>query len=407
MKIIELFKKSDPAHKKSLWFFLSAYFFVLFNYPLVRASSTTFFLEAFGAKSSPAAWLWAVLFLSVTIFVCNKLQARFSVQKVFLSMSILSAMLFAISTWGIGAHFRFLAWIPFVWKEIYIVLQVHLLLAYANNFFHKEEFKIMLGPVGAVGSLGGILGGVSTKFLSALGGTSLVMVTGVVFVVLPAILFLFTSTRKNEQVEERVDPLTSLNTSDIRKYVFYIASIVAVTQFIINIADFKFNLAFELGVLDSGERTGYLGNIYTVTNILTFIFQFIVLPLVLPRVSEKNYHLFISLSYFVCMISFLGQDGLLPIAALYVYFKASDYSLFSAGKEILYHPLEKTQKYGAKYLTDMLVYRLSKALIAVVLIYLQTSLILNILMGFFLILWLGLILKLFKLHGQLFVKRLS
>ena len=46
--------------------------------------------------------------------------------------------------------------------------------------------------------------------------------------------------------------------------------------------------------------------------------------------------------------------------------KAIDYSLFSSAKEVMYHPLSRLQKYGAKYITDMFVYRLSKALISFV-----------------------------------------
>jgi len=94
--------------------------------------------------------------------------------------------------------------------------------------------------------------------------------------------------------------------------------------------------------------------------------------------------------------------GLLPVAILYAYFKSSDYSLFSAGKEILYQPLLPEQKYGAKYLTDMLVYRLSKAAVSAVLIYLQSSTILNMLMLTFLFIWIVLVVELFRVRKELF-----
>jgi len=202
----------------------------------------------------------------------------------------------------------------------------------------------------------------------------------------------------------RKSPVASLDTPDLKKYVLYICVMVALAQFIINIADFKFNLAFELAVPTKDLRTGYLGNIYTWTNALTFVFQFLFLPFILPRVSEKNLHLFIPLSYLVCLIALIfgSQIGLLPIAMLYIYFKAADYSFFSAGKEILYQPLEGSQKYGAKYLTDMLVYRSAKALIAFILIYLQTPSILDMIMIGFLFLWLFVVVKLFSLHRKLF-----
>ena len=398
MKIVELLKKSDPAYRKHLWIFLVAYFLVLFNYPLIRASSITLFFEAFGAKSSPAALFWSVAFLSVSIYTCNKLQAKFSVQKVFLWASI-----FSVATFLISGIFK-VAYVAFIWKEIYIVIQVHLLLAYANNFFKKEDFKVLVGPVGAAGSLGGILGGLLTSAISQHSGTLNVLWVGLLFVFVPALFFLMTpSTRPANETTPKTSPLASLNDPLVRKYVFYIASVVALTQFMINILDFKFNLAFEAAISDSSARTSYLGGIYTWTNFATFLMQVFLLPYILPRVSDRNYHLFIPTSFLVCVTILMSGfgAGLMSVAVIYIYVKAADYSLFSSGKEILYQPLHPEQKYGAKYLTDMLVYRTSKALVAAVLIYLQSSTILNVLMIVLLLFWMIMIIKLFTIHRKL------
>jgi ATP:ADP antiporter, AAA family len=405
MKIIELLRSNDPKYKGHLWFFLGAYFFVLFNYPLVRAASTTMFFEEFGAKSSPLAWLWTVVFLSLSILIFNKFQSRHSVQKVFFWASAFSMVLFGLSTLAFIFNIKYLSFASFVWKEIYIVLQVHLLLAYANNFFKKEEFKLIVGPVGAAGSIGGIFGGLLTSYISQKWGTIYVASFSLIFVLIPAILFLYTpNLRKKSEGEKSISPLASLNDKRVKNYIFHIALIVMLSQFIINIADFRFNINFEQSIALSSDRTAYLGWVYTWTNFLTFILQFVCLPLVLPRISEKSLHLFIPISYLVTSVGlfFISGNMLLPIAAFYVYLKAADYSLFSGGKELLYQPLLAEQKYGAKYLTDMLVYRISKALIAAVLIYLQTSFILNGMMIGFLILWLVLVIKIFRIHRRLF-----
>lgn len=404
MNLFSLWKESDTSFRKNLVLFILAYFLVLFNYPLVRASSTAFFFEAFGAKSSPVALFVSVFFLAFSIMACNRIQAGSVVQKVFLFASVFSSLVMVGGTFGFLSGLKTWSYAPFIWKEIYIVLQVHLLLAYANTFFSRDQFKLLLGPVGAAGSLGGILGGLLTTYLSADAGPVLVMWTGVVFMVIPAILFLFTRPVLGKQVEKKSSPLKSLDTPGIRKYVFYVAGVVLLTQFVINIADFMFHVEFEKSISSSSERTGYLGQLYTLTNLLTLIFQVLLLPIILPRVSERNFHLFIPVSYFVSIALMLTGSGigLLPIAALFVYLKAADYSLFSSGKEVLYQPLLPEQKYGAKYLTDMLVYRAGKAVVALVLIYLQSSTILNMLMFIFLGIWIILIIRLFKLHRQLF-----
>ncbi len=404
MKLTDLWKESDTSFRKNLLVFLVSYFLVLFNYPLIRASSTAFFFEAFGAKSSPIAMFVAVFFLALSIMVCNRIQAGSVVQKVFLFASLFSGLVFLGSTLGYLSGLKYLSYLPFIWKEVYIVIQVHLLLAYANNYFTRDQFKLLLGPVGAIGSIGGIFGGMLTSYLSGLSGTNHVMWTGLAFVVLPGIVFMFTQSVKGTTEEKGISPLRSLDTKAIKKYVFYVAMIVFLTQFVINIADFMFHLEFEKTIASSHDRTSYLGQLYSMTNLLTLIFQVVLLPFLLPRVSERNFHLFIPLSYVVSIgLIFTGSGmGLLPIAALFTYLKAADYSFFSSGKEVLYQPLKPEQKYGAKYLTDMLVYRGGKAVVALVLIYLQSSTILNMLMFIFLGLWIILIIKLFHLQRKLF-----
>lgn len=405
MKILHLLGKNDSRYQGHLKFFLFSYFLVLFNYPMVRASSTTMFFEEFGAKSSPLAWLITVGALSLAIVIFNTFQARHSVQKVMFWVSMVSTLIFGLSVLGFTSQVRYASYLSFIWKEICIVLQIHLLLAYANNYFRKEDFKSIIGPVGAVGSIGGIFGGIVTTYLSKTYGTNFVAWFSLLFVLLPGFLFLKTPILRGEGQETKASPIRTINVKGVRQYVFHIGLVVMLTQFVINIADFKFNLAFEQSITSSRERTAYLGLIYSWTNTISLLLQFVLLPFLLPRVSERSIHLFIPISYMVLLVGVLitgSISPLLPVAIFYTYLKASDYSLFSAGKELLYQVLAPEQKYGAKYLTDMLIYRFAKALIAAVLIYLQTSFMLNMLMITFLLLWLILIVRTFTIQRRLF-----
>jgi ATP:ADP antiporter, AAA family len=400
MRIVKLIQDSTPSFKKNLFIFLAAYFFVLLNYPLVRSAGTTFFLETFGAKSSPIAWVWSVLFLSVTVYVSNRLQARMTVQRLFFIVTLLSLFIFASATVALKNGSSLSAYGPFIWKDIYIVLQVHLLLAYGNNYFRKQDFKLLIGLIGGVGSLGGVLGGYLTSLLGQSYGTEVVMWLGLLFTLIPAVLFMLTSSILTE-TKKHQSPMATL-TPAVKMYVFWVAAVVATTQFIINIADLQFNLAFEAFVIGATQKTTYQGYIHMATNAVTFIFQFLLVPLILPRVTEKNYHLSLPLAYGALLgLLLLAPMGFFPVASFFILLKASDYSFFSSGKEVLYQPLSSEQKYGAKYLTDMLVYRVAKAVIAAVLIYLQSSFMLNMMMVIFLAVWIILIIQLFKLHRQL------
>jgi hypothetical protein len=65
--------------------------------------------------------------------------------------------------------------------------------------------------------------------------------------------------------------------------------------------------------------------------------------------------------------------------------------------------MKPLQKYGAKYFTDMLVYRSSKAVIAGVLIYLQDPEILFWIMCVALLAWMVIVKFIFSLHRKIFL----
>jgi AAA family ATP:ADP antiporter len=381
-----------------------SYFVILFNYPFVRASSTTLFVEAFGAKASPQGWLAAVILLIAAVAISNRLQARLGFHKTFAIVSCASIFLFTVSYWAYQQGMSWGAFAAFAWKEVYIVLQVHLILAYANSWLKRQEFLKWVGPLGALGSLGGVAGGLATSWLARTEGTGATLMVGQIFIFLPALIALFLDKIEGTEATyvDDMSPLKSLSTPEIKRYVMYVAAIVALSQIVINIADFQFGILFEAAIEETNKRTAYLGEIYTATNALTFVLQIVILPLMLKRLKERTLHLLIPLSYLLCLAFGLNSGALMASAVFYTYLKASDYSFFSAGKELLYHPLTPVQKYGAKYFTDMLVYRASKAAMAGVLIYFQSeAMLIGVMIGALLI-WLALVFLTFNQYRRIF-----
>jgi AAA family ATP:ADP antiporter len=395
-----------PFSTRNFVILASSYFLVLLNYSMVRAATTAEFIGAYGAKASPWGWLLAIVLLVLAVAGSNRLQARLGFHRAFFFVSLFSVVVFLLSHWAHLQGIREGALVLFSWKEAYIVMQVHLLLAYGNSWMSKEHFLRWVGPLGAAGGLGGTLGGLLTRFVASAHGTDATLLVGLFFIFLPACLALLLLKIPGSRAVKKheVSPLRSLDDPAVLRYVWCIAAITALTQFVINIADFQFSLVFENTIQDSATRTAYLGDVYTVTNGLTLVFQLAILPLGLRYVSERALHFFIPLSYGVCFAVGVGwgAGSLLAASGLYTFMKASDYSLFSSAKELLYHPLKPLQKYGAKYLTDMIVYRASKAGIAAVLLYFQTPLMLNVLMATFLGLWLLMVFVTFRQHKRLF-----
>jgi AAA family ATP:ADP antiporter len=381
-----------------------SYFFLLLSYPLIRASSTAYFFEAYGAKSTPLAWLWAIMILSICVWGLNLAQKKRGSWWLMSVTSLFSSLIF-FGCWLLYQQgFLFGAYGFFVWKEVYIVLLVHLMLAYINSLLSREHFKKRIGIIAGAGSLGGILGGLLTTQLSQTDQTNVIFLLGVVFILVPGLMTFLTP---NFHIAHENHPSTafaSLDNQKMKKYVFFIIVITILSQWIINIADFKFNLVFEKSILSSQGRTAFLGQIYTYTNLLTLGMQLLILPVVLRRLKEKSIHLMIPIFYFISfgVGLFFGQSFLLVSSGFYLFLKSVDYSLFSGAKEFLYQPMDSAQKYATKYLTDMIAYRGGKGCIALILVYTQNPQFLNLIMLGCMGIWIGLLFPLFKLHQELF-----
>ncbi len=160
----------------------AGYFAILLNYPMVRAGSTTLFVEAYGAKASPQGWLLAVMLLIVTVTAANSLQKKWGFHRTFIATSVVSVIIFITSFWLYQQGIKPGAFSIFAWKEIYIVLQVHLFLAYANAWLPRADFLRWIGPLGGLGSVGGVLGGLITSELARRYGTGVTFMVGQVFV---------------------------------------------------------------------------------------------------------------------------------------------------------------------------------------------------------------------------------
>ena len=131
---------------------------------------------------------------------------------------------------------------------------------------------------------------------------------------------------------------------------------------------------------------------------MSLLVQIFVIPFLFQLVKKKTVHQFIPIFYL--LIAFVGfilsGSSLIAVAATFVFFKGLDYSIFSTAKELLYFPLGARQKYGAKYVVDMFVYRFGKGPISLILIFFQSPKFVNTLLFISLLAWLCLVAPLFK-----------
>ncbi len=365
-KFINFYKDLSPEFKKVNFYVLLTYFLILFSYPLMRSATSAIFYEVYTAKEYSFATFIGVIVLMGIIFISNKWQTKLGIHKLYFTLGMISIFLILFSYSFFQSGHKEMAYVLFAIKESYIVLMLHTCLAFVNAYYGLEQLKRFIGPIGGVGALGGILGGQLTSFLAKAYGTGSVVTASLVFISLSVMTFFMTKDVKVKGMgtSKSITPIKSV--LGVKKYVFLIAAIVGISQFVIYIADLQFNIIFEQVVETKDARTAYLGEFYSIVNFVSIVMQMLVLPYLLMRFKLKNIFFVIPLLYFLVLVTGLsvGASSLMVAASVFIVFKGTDYSIFNSVKEVMYNPLLSLQKFGAKYITDMFVYRTSKALIA-------------------------------------------
>lgn len=390
----------DQETKKHSFYIFLTYFFALFSYPLARSSTGAMFYESYTSANYSFATFISVIVLIFVVTFSNRIQKKIGIHHLYGLIGGVTILSFGIAFYLHQHGVKEAAYGLFAIKEVYIVLVIHLCLAFSNSYFSMEQVKRLYGPLGGAGSIGGIIGGQLTSSLAKSQGTNTVFYISLLIIFFTIIAFYQTKKAhlKEDIKEKKHSPLKSIE--GVRKYVFLIALVVALTQFVIFIADLQFNIVFEKVVAAKDARTSYLGDLYKYVNIVTLFLQFIVLPYLLMRVKIKSIFFFVPLLYLSLILGGLsiGSGTLYVVAIVFVSMKATDYSIFSVAKEVMYHPLESTQKYGAKYITDIFVYRAAKALIAFFMGFFAIIEMgsLNTLQAIFISLWIVAIIYLFK-----------
>lgn len=372
------------------------FFLILFTYPLVRSTTTAIFIQHHGAASTPTVWFFSIFVLAAAIGVYNRFQAKVSVHALFVWTCLISVCLFGLGVLALSQGFSLVAYFLYIWKEAYIILLVHMALGYLNTSIDVNLAKMLYGPFGAVGSLGGLLGGICTTILAAnffeawailLLSCVLIVITGLVFAGMSRKNCLSQQTRDQSKENIKRSPLESLK--GVYPYIACICLVIVMTQFCINLVNFKFNLLFDQLIESEREKTQYLGLVYSTINGLSLFVQMLIVPLVMRYFGLKAIHLSIPIIYLGFVLAGLIGDvgSLFLVSMAFVAVKGLDYSLFSAAKELLYFALDAKQKFGAKYLVDMFFYRFGKGLISLLLIFYQSIYFVNTMLILSLVVW--------------------
>ncbi len=386
--------------------------FTLVGYELIRSAATVLFKTAYGAENLPLvmAAMPVVVFAGVALYgwVLSQLGPR----RTLLVTSLGSGLIILCCYLVVMTGNKTITPVLFLVKEFYIVLLIEQYWSYINSSLSPATGRKLNGPITGIAGLGGAIGG-SLVAVSAesLGTETMILLAAVSL--LPAALVsnltyvIHGEPRIPETVHGKAHHYMGWQLIRSNPTLSCLLAIVFSSQIIAAVLDFKFQEL--LSVEFTGRRdqeTAFQGRFWGTLNTSVLALQFLITPLLLTFIALRWVHLLLPLIHLTAIAVALYQPNVWTVGAAFFLFKAFDYSLFRAAKELLYIPLGFNERYRAKEVIDVFGYRSGKGGSSVAIVMLQNAGILMsqyyLAIGFMVTaLWLGLIFPLTRSEKEI------
>ncbi len=338
---------------------------LLGGYELVRSASQSLFIGAYGAHNLPGVMALAPVGTLLMIWGYGRLLSLAGARRAMLLTCLCTGAALLACHAAIAAGAKVATGCLYVLREAYIVLMVEQIWSFINSVFRAGECRKLNGAICGIASLGAIGGAWLAHLLAAsLGSANLL--------VLAALLLAPTGLLAAAAYRLGGEPLPAPGEAGGRqghlggrlllrdRTLLLLALLVAATQVVSTVLDLNLSRFVEQAIPDLDARTRWFGGFYAGLNLGAALFQFVATPLLLHCAPPRRVHLGIPLAHLGACLAAILAPSLLTAGLAYYLFKALDYSVFRAAKELLYVPLSFDARYRSKELIDAFGYRLAK-----------------------------------------------
>ncbi len=339
--------------------------FLLFGYEFVRSVAQSLFVEAYGTDKLPWVMAAAPLGTFLMVYGYGRLLSATGPRLAIILSTALSAFTLLACQKAMLAGFAPATAILYIFREAYIVLLVEQVWSFLNSTLNDSEGRKLNGLVCGLASLGPIAGGLMVKAYAQSWGSANLLLMAALTLVPVGILAAWSFHLAGEPAvppDQAHGRHGHLGWGELTHtpVLYRMALLIVLTQVVSTALELHMNIRVKALIPDADARTSWFGGLYALLNCGAAVFQFVLTPLALRRFSLVAIHTAIPLlNATACGVS-LVAPGLAPAAGAYMTFKILDYSIFRAGKELLYIPLSFDARYRAKEVIDAFGYRLGK-----------------------------------------------
>ena len=355
----------------ALWSF--AYFFALLaGYYVLRPLRDQMGIAG-GVKNLP--WLFTATFVTLLVaqplygaLVARLPRARFiPIVYHFFVANLL--VFWALLTFDIET--AVVARVFFVWVSVFNLFAVAVFGSFMADLFTSEQGKRLFGFIGAGGTAGALLGPIITIWLSVPLGPVNLMIAAVIFLELA--VFCVYRLERNVVVQTRAQ--AQAQTENIggsafaaipelvrSPYILGIAVWVAFLSYAATIIYFEQAHIVSEAVKSAGLQTRIFASIDLAVSLLTLVTQLLITGQVLKRVGTGVAAAALPAVYIVGFAVLAMMPTLIVVVTVQVVQRWMNFAIANPARQLFFTVVTREEKYKAKNLVDVVVYRGSDAL---------------------------------------------
>ncbi|HVI11673.1 MAG TPA: MFS transporter [Pseudolabrys sp.] len=369
--LARLMPATPQERAAALWSF--AYFFALLaGYYVLRPLRDQMGIAG-GVKNLP--WLFTATFLTLLVaqplygaLVARLPRARFiPIVYHFFVFNLL--VFWALLTFDIET--AVVARVFFVWVSVFNLFAVAVFWSFMADLFTSEQGKRLFGFIGAGGTAGALLGPIITIWLSVPLGPVNLMIAGVIFLELA--VFCVYRLERNVVVHARAQE--QMQTESIggsafaaipelvrSPYILGIGVWVALLSYAATIVYFEQAHIVSDAVKSAGLQTRIFASIDLAVSLLTLITQLLITGQVLKRVGTGVAAAALPAVYIVGFAVLAVIPTLIVVVTVQVVQRWMNFAIANPARQLFFTVVTREEKYKAKNLVDVVVYRGSDAL---------------------------------------------
>ena len=353
----------------ALWSF--AYFFALLaGYYVLRPLRDQMGIAG-GVKNLP--WLFTATFVTLLVaqplygaLVARLPRARFiPIVYHFFAANLL--VFWALLSFD--AETAVVARVFFVWVSVFNLFAVAVFWSFMADLFTSEQGKRLFGFIGAGGTAGALLGPIITIWLSVPLGPVNLMIAAVIFLEL-AVFCVYRLERNVVMREQAQAPTESIGGSAFAAipelvrspYILGIGVWVALLSYAATIIYFEQAHIVSEVVKSAGLQTRIFASIDLAVSLLTLVTQLFITGQVLKRVGTGVAAAALPMVYIVGFAVLAVMPTLIVVVTVQVVQRWMNFAIANPARQLFFTVVTREEKYKAKNLVDVVVYRGSDAL---------------------------------------------